>query len=213
VNAVDDYLAALRRELRGDPFFRRRVLAEVEDHLRESAAEHGDEEALARFGAPRDVAQGFATRASERAALVPALAVLLAASAFVLAYGATENLLPPAPWPSAAEAPSSIRGTIAGAEIALAAAVLAALAAVAIRRARLVLATLACASATLAGVLAVAGAWAFFAAYEALDVPGRPGAASVAFGSLSLLAVVGGAVAGLVWATAQRASRSYGLLR
>jgi hypothetical protein len=213
VSAVDDYLAALRRDLRGDPLFRRRVLAEVEDHLRESAAEHGEEETLARFGPPAEVARGFATRGAERAALVPALAVLLAAGAFVLAYGATENVLPPAPWPSAAEAPSSISGTLAGAGIALAAAVLAALAAVAVRRARLVLAALACASAAVAGVLAVAGAWALFAAYEALDVPGRPDAASVVLGSLSLLAVVGGAVAGLVWATAQRASRSYGLLR
>ena len=198
MSALDDYLAALRRELRGDPFFRRRVLAEVEDHLRESAAEHGDEEAIARFGAPADVARGFATRGAERAALVPALAVLLAAAAFVLAYGATENSLPPAPWPSAAEAPTSVRGTIAGAQIALAAALLAALA---------------CASAAVAGVLAVAGAWALFAAYEALEVPGRPGVASVVLGSLSLLAVVGGPIAGLVWATAQRASRSYGLLR
>ena len=213
MSALDDYLAALRRELRGDPFFRRRVLAEVEDHLRESAAEHGDEEAIARFGAPADVARGFATRGAERAALVPALAVLLAAAAFVLAYGATENSLPPAPWPSAAEAPTSVRGTIAGAQIALAAALLAALGALAIRRVRLVLAALACASAAVAGVLAVAGAWALFAAYEALGVPDRPGIASVVLGSLSLLAVVGGAIAGLVWATAQRASRSYGLLR
>jgi hypothetical protein len=47
VSALDDYLAALRRELAFDPLSRRRVLAEVEDHLRESAAAHGEEEALA----------------------------------------------------------------------------------------------------------------------------------------------------------------------
>lgn len=213
MSAIDGYLAALRRELRGDPLFRRRVLAEVEDHLRESAAERGEEEALARFGASHEVARSFAARAAERAALLPALAVLLAAAVFVLAYGATENSLPPAPWPSAADAPSSVRTTIAGAQIAVVAAVLAALGALAIRPVRLALAGLACAAVAAAGVLAVAGAWALFSAYEALGVPGRPGAASVVLGSLSLLAAIAVAAAGLVWATAQRASRSYGLAR
>jgi hypothetical protein len=48
VSSLDDYLEQLRRALPAGS--RPDVLAEVEDHLRESSAVHGEEEALARFG-------------------------------------------------------------------------------------------------------------------------------------------------------------------
>jgi hypothetical protein len=55
---IEEYLAELARLLpRGRR--RRRILAEVEAHLRDAAAEHGDAEAIARFGAAAEVARAF----------------------------------------------------------------------------------------------------------------------------------------------------------
>ena len=210
---IDRYLAELRALLRGDPLFRRRVLAEVESHLRESAERHGEAGAIERFGPPEAVASGFARSAEERAALAPAVAVLLSLGAFLVAYGAIENALPPAPWPSTDAAPAAFRWPTLGAEIALVAAGVSALGALFLRRIRLVTGAIACAAVTLAAMLAIAGTWALYVEYERLDVVGRPGAPGLVLGSLWLAAAVVAAVGSLVWATAQRASRSNGLSR
>ena len=39
---IDDYVAALRRELDFDPALARRLASEVEDHLRDAAEAHRD---------------------------------------------------------------------------------------------------------------------------------------------------------------------------
>ncbi len=104
MSAVERYLAELRREL---PFWvRRRVLAEVEDHLRESAAIVGEAEAVERFGPPREVARGFRHVAALQLAAAAALIALLLP---VLSYPLVENALPPAPWPSAAAMPDALQ--------------------------------------------------------------------------------------------------------
>ncbi|HZB91341.1 MAG TPA: hypothetical protein VE397_07865 [Stellaceae bacterium] len=63
-DAIADYVAALSRELRFDPSLSRRVGAEVEDHLREAAADGTgvdvEGEAIARFGSPSAIARQFA---------------------------------------------------------------------------------------------------------------------------------------------------------
>jgi uncharacterized membrane protein len=61
---IADYVAALSRELRFDPSLSRRVCVEVEDHLREAAADgtgaDAENEAVARFGSPYAIARHFA---------------------------------------------------------------------------------------------------------------------------------------------------------
>jgi uncharacterized membrane protein len=54
------YLDALGHELRYDPALARRVRDEVEAHLRDAAEMRDEGEAVASFGAPRDVAAQFA---------------------------------------------------------------------------------------------------------------------------------------------------------
>lgn len=89
---IERYLEELERRLprRG----RRRILAELEDHLRSSAELHGEEEAIRRFGPPEEVARGFRRRNFGRIALAAAVATMLPAF-----YGLPENHLPPATWP------------------------------------------------------------------------------------------------------------------
>lgn len=90
---IERYLAELERRLprRG----RRRILAELEDHLRSSAETYGEEEAIRRFGPPEEVARSFSRGPNiGRIALVAAVAAMLPAF-----YGVPENQLPPAPWP------------------------------------------------------------------------------------------------------------------
>jgi hypothetical protein len=99
---IDAYLAELRRRLRHRPFARRRILDEVEAHLRESADAVGEDEAIRRFGTARAVAAGYP----------PPWGLLggaVAAAGLVVAFAAAENVLPPAPWPSAAATPASVR--------------------------------------------------------------------------------------------------------
>jgi hypothetical protein len=94
VSTIDHYLAELRRALPAGS--RRRVLAEVEDHLRESAAVHGEDEALARFGSARDLAASLAGTAAVRETLRAAALLLLAlVPAALAAYPLPQNLLPP----------------------------------------------------------------------------------------------------------------------
>ncbi len=105
---VRDFLARLERELpvRGER--RRRILAEVEDHLLEAARLHGPEEALRRFGPPDTLVRGFAEARRRVAERLAALATLALLAAPVLAYPVLERSLPPAPWASAAEMPGQL---------------------------------------------------------------------------------------------------------
>jgi hypothetical protein len=98
---IDAYLAELRRRLRHRPLARRRILEEVEAHLRESAAAVGENEAVRRFGDPRAVAAGYPPRWGLLGGAVAALGL-------AVAFGAAENALPPAPWPTADATPSSV---------------------------------------------------------------------------------------------------------
>lgn len=84
---IDAYLDALARELRVDPAHARRILIEVEDHLRETARagiDGGlDEEAavaraIAGFGAPRLVARRFHAEQPLRPTLTLLLQLVLA---------------------------------------------------------------------------------------------------------------------------------------
>jgi hypothetical protein len=91
---IERYLRDLEAELlraRVPARRRRRLLAEVEDHLR------SDPEGVVRCGDPAELARRYANEVRDRA--LPASFVLLAATlAFVLPlYGIPENTLPPAP--------------------------------------------------------------------------------------------------------------------
>jgi HAAS domain-containing protein len=100
---IEQYLVELRRRL---PFYcRRRVLEEVEEHLRLSARAVGEEQAVARFGPVDEVARSFCARAR---ALYTALVLAAAVTFPVLAYPIPENQLPPAPWPSADQMPAEL---------------------------------------------------------------------------------------------------------
>jgi len=105
---IDSYLADLRLALRSRFLLRRRLLAEVEDHLRESAeelrrsglaADDAEREAVARFGSPKAIATE-AVRAAWPRSLVPAALLLLGSLLLFVfpLYGIPENTLPPAPW-------------------------------------------------------------------------------------------------------------------
>lgn len=99
MSPIDAYLAELRAALGLRFLLRRRLLAEAEAHLRESAEATSEREAVARFGDPALVADELA-RAAAPAALVRASLLLLGALAFFVLplYGIPENTLPPAPW-------------------------------------------------------------------------------------------------------------------
>src|SRR5262245_35506428 len=97
---VEEYLDGLLEQLRGGSGRdRRRTLAEIEDHLREAAAEAvaagaGEEEAqrdaIARLGSPRDLARRLAGEVNVPLAARPALAAarLLAISGIAVAASA-----------------------------------------------------------------------------------------------------------------------------
>jgi hypothetical protein len=88
VTSVDDYVAELARLLPRGRRRRMRILAEVEAHLRDAAAEAGESEALERVGSARLVAAGFARRqaASDGRVLVATLLVLLATRLVLVWY-------------------------------------------------------------------------------------------------------------------------------
>lgn len=99
---IERYLTDLAAELAFHGVGRRRaarIRAEARDHLLELAAEHGEEEAVARFGPARQLAIESA-RAAQPVVLFRSTLVFAAALAlFVLPlYGIPENTLPPAPW-------------------------------------------------------------------------------------------------------------------
>lgn len=216
MSAVDDYLAALRRELGFDPLSRRRILAEVEDHLRESAAAHGEEEAIARFGSPAEVAARFAPSAAAVAARWASLALLACLLGFAAGAMATENLLPPAPWPSADAAPDFVRWTSAGTVWAFALAAVLGAAAL-LRPGRLLLLPAAIALAV-ACVLGFANLVERARLYAELDAAGRIDPLAVVGGALYLGVLASAALAVVAWAlfvaaTARRASSSNGFSR
>lgn len=91
--AIDRYLADLAGALRVRGRARRRILAECRDHLRESAAVHGEPGAVERFGVAGDLAAAFdaevvvrRARAAAPAAVLGVLAV--GASTLALVHGA-----------------------------------------------------------------------------------------------------------------------------
>jgi hypothetical protein len=81
---IEGYLSELGRALHATRRERRRILAEVEDHLRESAVEHGEQEAIRRFGAVEVVAERFRL---ELAADAAAWSVRLAGVVLVVFLG------------------------------------------------------------------------------------------------------------------------------
>lgn len=218
---IESYLADLNDELLGDPRFRRRVLAEVESHLREAAAAVGAAEAIARMGSPADLARGFAAQAAASAAAWAGRLVALCLAGFVGVYVAAENTLPPAPWPSEEATPALVRWTTDASTWAFALAAVAGVAAVALSvadraRAALGAASGAALALSVACALAVIGGIRRAALYEELDVSGRLSALETATGaaalvSLAAVALVSASWALRVWSTAERASRSYGL--
>ena len=100
MSAIDRYLSELGRKLRVGGRLRRRILLEAEDHLREAASDGGEEAAVARFGAPTEVAGRFTeTAVGMRARVAARLLVVALALAFLALYPIPEQVLPPAPWP------------------------------------------------------------------------------------------------------------------
>jgi hypothetical protein len=99
---IDHYLTDLAAELAFHGVGRRRsarILAEARDHLLELAVEHGEEEAVERFGSARRLAVEAARAARPVALLRSTLVFATALALFVLPlYGIPENTLPPAPW-------------------------------------------------------------------------------------------------------------------
>ncbi|MFN8185597.1 MAG: hypothetical protein U0R69_00810 [Gaiellales bacterium] len=144
-NGIDEYLDELGRALPRS--IRARILAEVEDHLRESAKTHGDGGALARFGSARELARELRTTAAASAIRRSALLLLAAlVPAVLIAFPLPHGLLPPAwgtspagvAWPDGF-APAAQQDAIAMLLLATAALALAGVAAALARRRRLAL--------------------------------------------------------------------------
>ena len=93
---VQAYLVELRHSLAGiADDDAEEIVAEVEDHLLEAAARHGELEALARFGTPNLIAAAFHREAGKKAA-VPTVftkraGLVAAMSPLFLAFGAWAN--------------------------------------------------------------------------------------------------------------------------
>ena len=129
---IEEYLRELGDLLRAGPCRRARILAEVEEHLRDDG---GDDAAIERFGSPAEVAARFNALDPSPPARLAATLVLGGALFVCAAVQGLDDYLPPAPWPSAAEAPASLRATFTAATVALLLAVVAALAAFGVPRA------------------------------------------------------------------------------
>ena len=201
---IDLYLTDLAAELafRGVGRRRRaRILAEARDHLLELAAEHGEEEAVERFGSARTIA-AEAARAARPVVLFRSTILFAAALAlFVLPlYGIPENTLPPAPWD---ERPAHLTWklyvSLGAFALALPLAVIA-VGAAWLRLRRTTLTALTLAGASLA-VSALAGAVA--AVQWAQEVPGSGTTLVLTLGATVFL----GSVAAASLASAARASR------
>jgi hypothetical protein len=201
---IDHYLTELAVELDFHRVGRRRaarILAEARDHLLELAVEHGEEEAVERFGSAHRLAVE-AARAAQPVVLLRSTLVFAAALAlFVLPlYGIPENTLPPAPWD---ERPAHLTWKLYGSLGAFAIAVPLTLVAVAaawrrLRRTTLVALTLAGSSLAVSAVVGAVGAvqWA-------QAVPGSGTTLLLTLGATAFL----GSVAASSLASAARASR------
>ena len=117
---IDAYLRELGSILRVGPLRKRRILAEVRAHLEDAG---GDAQALERFGPPATVARRFNEAYPEPAARLAALTVLAGSVILVALVQGLDDLLPPAPWPSANASPGSLQALFTGATVALVAAV------------------------------------------------------------------------------------------
>jgi hypothetical protein len=201
---IESYLTELAVELDFHGVGSRRaarIVAEARDHLLELAAEHGEEEAVERFGPARELAVE-AARAARPVVLFRSTLVFAAALAlFVLPlYGIPENTLPPAPWD---DRPAHLTWKLYVSVGAFAIAVPFALIAVAaawlrLRRTTLVALTLAGGSFVVSAVIGAIGAvqWA-----QAV-----PGSGTTLVLSLATTALLG-SVAAASLASAARASR------
>ena len=132
-----DYLAELSRHLRAWPWRRRRILAEVESHLVDAG---GDEDAIARFGTPKEVAMRFneITPAPH-----PRLAALAVLGGVVVVFGAVQGLeshIPPAQW-AEGEAPAGLETLFNLATVSLLAAIVLAVGALVVSRSAVALAS------------------------------------------------------------------------
>ena len=83
-DVTESYLAELSRLLRVSPWRKRRILAEVEAHLRDAG---GDEDAIARFGTADEVARRFNELAPKPR---PRLAALVVLGGLVVVFGAVQ---------------------------------------------------------------------------------------------------------------------------
>ncbi len=93
---IDNYLMALRHRLRIPAD---RIIAEVDDHLRESAEQYGEAEAIARFGSPEGVARRFHLEARQRAARQGIRTLVITGVLLAIGYVAVDMLQPHNPWP------------------------------------------------------------------------------------------------------------------
>jgi hypothetical protein len=97
---IERYLSELAQLLPIRGRGRRRILAEVEDHLRESAGALGSEQAaIRRFGTPEAIAARFAEAGAVQATRWALVALAVAGAGLAAAGIVSENTLPPAPWP------------------------------------------------------------------------------------------------------------------
>lgn len=99
LGVIDDYLAQLREALRVPA---NDIVAEVEDHLRESAAHVGEGLAIERFGSPGAIAAQFHAEVLERDGRRSVRAVVAAGAVLGAVFLATDLVQPGAPWPDRA---------------------------------------------------------------------------------------------------------------
>jgi uncharacterized membrane protein len=185
---IDEYLRELDTLLRANARTRRRILAEVEEHLRDGG---GDEAAIERFGSPAEVAARFnALRVQPPARLVSALVLSGLLFVFAVVQG-LDDVLPPAPWPSAADAPTWLRATFVAAEVAFLLAAAAVLSTFIVpRRFRAFAALIAC--------LWLTTCVALLCAHAVLRAGYVPESPSLAMTMLLALLAIGPAAAGLL---------------
>ena len=103
MSTVEDYLNELQRALHIRGRLRRRLLAECHDHLQDSTAQYGPDEAIRRFGSAQEIAASMNTEVAahraQRATHVTIFAVLVVAgSTMVLLHSSDSRATAPAGW-------------------------------------------------------------------------------------------------------------------
>ena len=174
---IDGYLAALERVLRVGARRRRRIAAEVEDHLRAAKASgraagmragEAEEAALARFGPAEAVAARFNRDWRVRTRLSAGAVLAGAGVLFFTVQNLMERLVPPAPWPEDA-APAVVAWQSGTAQACVLAALLLALAALAGREW-----SFAAAGGALVALALAAASVSYYEVARAALVPGSP---------------------------------------